>query len=289
MFEQQYADSFAVLDETGVSAFHSQIDEVEKTLASEAQQSPDVLLTESRETAGFSYPLLVSQPPRLSTYIPKTFHLEGKWAGRGVAFAGGVMVGALVMYLVLDAKPPKTVTREKLVTKTEIVYRDAPLAESGVDGVASTEQSGDTGRPKRRAGRFVKKTTGTDAPAPSRKQTLLASMNADRANSARAGSGNNGLSARQVSEVVSKNRSTLQVCYERELKKGAAPAWSDVKVTFHANVGTSGTVTGVRMSGSGSQLPGLQKCLGSVVKKWIFPASSAGSSVEFPIVFTPSR
>ena len=95
------------------------------------------------------------------------------------------------------------------------------------------------------------------------------------------------LTETQLKSVVNRNKSGLKLCYERALKQGEAPENKDLRVNFKLDVGASGTVRNVGLSGDGIGIPSLKSCLEKSVKRWVFPSSSKGSPVEFPFLFTP--
>lgn len=90
------------------------------------------------------------------------------------------------------------------------------------------------------------------------------------------------LDATQLSRVVSANRPGLQRCYDRAIRgRGEPPS---VRMDIQLRVASSGRVT--RASASGNDFGGLKSCLEASVRRWRFPASSAGAETRFPIVFS---
>lgn len=90
------------------------------------------------------------------------------------------------------------------------------------------------------------------------------------------------LEAGAVQPVVTNNRRSLQLCYERAASGEANPPRTrmDVSVT----ISRSGTVTAV--SAAGSDFGGLGACIERAVRRWRFPVSSEGGSTRFPVVFS---
>ncbi|MBN2526665.1 MAG: AgmX/PglI C-terminal domain-containing protein [Deltaproteobacteria bacterium] len=294
VFEQQYADSFTRPAESEPSFFDIQVSAVEADINSDinaVHTSVDAVV--GRSLTGFSdkehsHWDVPSRLSRLSTFLPEQFVSGKRWVGWLISFIAGIGIGALVVFLVMSAMPPKTVVKEKLVTKTEIVYRDRPLSESG--DMEETDALSGSGRDKvARGSRQGKK--ARSATRAERKQELLANLNVDarRKSAGSGGAKRQGLTATELNRVVTRHRSSLQQCYERALKSGTAPTSSDLKATFHVTVGKSGTVTGVRVTGPGARIPTLNNCMGGAIKRWVFPPATDSSSVQFPIVFTPSR
>jgi predicted Zn finger-like uncharacterized protein len=91
-----------------------------------------------------------------------------------------------------------------------------------------------------------------------------------------------GLDARQLTSVVSKNRPELQRCYELAVR-GMADA-PTVRMDVDLTVGMSGTVTRVRARGSA--VGTLQECMERSVRRWRFPASGSETQTTFPGVFS---
>jgi hypothetical protein len=299
VFEQQYADSFSRAGDDGTS-FDSVLDEslneIQNSTGGNGSRVSMVVPSVSPPPgAGDRWSLSPGRQTLFSTFFP------GRVSGRDTRFRwfatffAGVGVGALVMFAIMWGREPDAIVKEKVVTETRIVYRDAAPGSSApeaasVNAVAAFENNAEEKSAGQRKSTKPKK--GRAASRAERKKKLLASLNTGAGTSRRGGDGGgsaSGLTSTQMNRVVSKNRSSLQFCYERELKKGTASSFNDIKVTFHVNVGTSGTVTGARISGAGAALPGLKKCLNDAVRRWIFPPASESSSVQFPIVFTPSR
>ena len=94
------------------------------------------------------------------------------------------------------------------------------------------------------------------------------------------------LDASAVRRVVSAqtNQRALRRCYETAIR-GAGDAPS-VRMDVQVRVGASGTVT--RVSATGQDFNGLRACIERTVRRWRFPASSAGGETRFPVVFAPT-
>lgn len=188
------------------------------------------------------------------------------------------------------------VVKETVVEKEKIVYRDRPPV---VTGERDDSGSNPSGRGSRRGSRGGKgggskavdadkqkllEQMGLSSPAGDHK--LVGGSSADK-KAGGTGSGSSALTQQQIRATVNKNRSSLQLCYERSLKQGEAPDDRDVKVLIKFKVGASGMVKTVSIGGAGAKLPGLKGCMERSVKKWVFPTSSGASPVEFPTLFTP--
>ncbi|MBN2342912.1 MAG: AgmX/PglI C-terminal domain-containing protein [Deltaproteobacteria bacterium] len=298
VFEKKFSATIEAQQttESGVASYQALIDEVaEGAVLNEehvfSAQTPEDD-SGSGETNGHASHL-TEEPPRhsrLSSFMPAAMIHGRPWKWMLLTFGMGLLAGAGVVFVVMSARVPREVVKEKVVYKDKLVYRDAPLAaaqstsENDVGG--DVIMVGDDAKTvSKRKGRRSRQAPETQE---ERKQRLLAELSPS-SRTTDAGSSGQGLTQQQMSAVVNKNRSSLQLCYERELKKGTAPSSGDLKVVFSVNVGTSGTVTKVSMRGDGTQVAGLKKCLDGAVKSWLFPAGGAASTVQFPIIFTPSR
>jgi predicted Zn finger-like uncharacterized protein len=195
---------------------------------------------------------------------------------------------------VVEKVVEKVVKEVVEVEKEKIVYRDRPVVPLGETG----DLSGHKGGGGKKGGKG--KGGGKDLDAEKKKlleQMGLSSPSGDhklvgggggtKGSSGTGSGGSTALSKQQLTSVVNKNRGSLTLCYERSLKQGEAPEDSDVKVMLRMTVGASGMVKSVSVGGGGAKYGGLRSCIQRSVKKWVFPASSGNSSVEYPFLFTP--
>jgi hypothetical protein len=85
-----------------------------------------------------------------------------------------------------------------------------------------------------------------------------------------------------VRATVTTNKPRLQRCYERAIRGQQSPA--SVRLDVSVTVAASGRVKDVSADGNGPG--GLAACIEASVRRWRFPASSAGGPARFPIVFS---
>ncbi len=109
-----------------------------------------------------------------------------------------------------------------------------------------------------------------------------AGSNAFGGSAGKASSGQS-LTNAQLSKVVNDNRPALKRCHEKALR--GRPSTPRMRVDFLVNVGTSGVVTKVEVSGS--TIAEMTTCMTQTIKRWRFPAATSPSSVKFPVVFDP--
>ena len=103
-----------------------------------------------------------------------------------------------------------------------------------------------------------------------------------RTNNGTQAAGGNTLTPDQVRAVVTRERASVQSCYERAMR-GRSQA-EDVRVTVVANVGASGAVTNASVRGGNDAT--MAQCIQSVVRRWRFPAAAGASQPEIPFLFT---
>ncbi|MBW2277859.1 MAG: DUF4339 domain-containing protein, partial [Deltaproteobacteria bacterium] len=206
-------------------------------------------------------------------------------------FTGGSAEGEVVKEVV-------EVVKERVVEveREKIVYRDRPVLDMGESGAQQRGSKGGGGGKKgggKKGGgerdldaekRKLLEQMGIHGPSGDHK--LVGAQAGDKKGGS-GGSSSSALSEGQIRSTVNKNRSSLQMCYERSLKQGEAPEDRDVKVLTRFTVAPSGMVKTVNVGGSGAKLSGLKSCIERSVKKWVFPASSGTSPVDFPTLFTP--
>ncbi|MEM8609205.1 MAG: AgmX/PglI C-terminal domain-containing protein, partial [Myxococcota bacterium] len=90
------------------------------------------------------------------------------------------------------------------------------------------------------------------------------------------------LDSKAVSSTVTSNKPRLQRCYERAIRGQQSP--TAVRMNVSINVAASGRVSSVEVAGNGPG--GLKECMEASIRRWKFPASSAGGPAKFPIVFS---
>jgi predicted Zn finger-like uncharacterized protein len=220
--------------------------------------------------------------------------------------AVGLFLVALVLLLIMILKPGET--GERIVTKTvekvveKVVYRDRPLSPDvrieDEEKDSSPEKSKGKARPLASSGKSAGVDKGSEVDEKTR--ALMEQMGVDAASGGgpigadrpsrqtkTGGAGGSALTPQQIQTVVNNNRAGLQNCYVRALKQGNAPPDQDLRINFKLQVGTSGTIRQVQLSGEGTSNAALKTCLTQSIRKWVFPAAGAESPVEFPIVFSP--
>ncbi|QQR90076.1 MAG: zinc-ribbon domain-containing protein [Myxococcales bacterium] len=91
------------------------------------------------------------------------------------------------------------------------------------------------------------------------------------------------LSSVQVRAVVSKNRSSLQRCYELAARSSGNN--NTVRIDVRLTVSPTGSVS--KATVNGPTVGNLKNCIMSSVRRWRFPISSESTEVPFPLVFQP--
>jgi len=95
-----------------------------------------------------------------------------------------------------------------------------------------------------------------------------------------------GLSGLQLRKVVSTNKSSMQRCYQKALRKTLDNS-IEVRLKVRINVGPSGVVTETSILSSNVTDAYLSDCINKTVKRWRFPPASKKSTFDIPFMFTP--
>ena len=95
------------------------------------------------------------------------------------------------------------------------------------------------------------------------------------------------LSEDAIRNTISKNRTSIQRCYEREMR--GRQGGSDLRVVVRVTVRPSGAVGAAQVSPPDIRGTGLGTCIESAVRRWQFPIASAESTVEAPFLLTPGQ
>jgi hypothetical protein len=82
--------------------------------------------------------------------------------------------------------------------------------------------------------------------------------------------------------VVTQNRRSLNLCYDRVLKHDSS--LKRARLVTHVKVGISGTVTGVSIPDSEYSNAEIGTCITQTIKRWHFPSADAEYETEFPIL-----
>lgn len=209
---------------------------------------------------------------------------------------GGAVIG--VRYL-----SPQPVTKEVTVEKAAETPSVAEEESSSV--VALDQQDIDVELEQQRSTRSAskssstgtqksdKKTSGSGKQLSNAEREMLARMGGGQtattlkqrsgSGSDRAGKSGQGLTAEQLSRVVSRGKRELQRCYEAALR--ANPSDETIRLDIEINVGMSGKVTSVKTKGQ--PLGQMGTCIERTIRMWSFPAAGEVTRTTFPVVFQP--
>ena len=94
------------------------------------------------------------------------------------------------------------------------------------------------------------------------------------------------LNGDEIRSTVGKNRTSIQRCYEREMRGAGG---NDLRVELRITVQPSGVVSGVRVSPGNIRGTKLGTCVQNAARRWRFPTASAPSTFDVPFVLTPGR
>jgi hypothetical protein len=95
------------------------------------------------------------------------------------------------------------------------------------------------------------------------------------------------LSSDQIRDTISKNRTSIQRCYEQEMR--GASGSGDLRVELRITVQPSGIVSNIQVSPSNVRGTKLASCMMSSARRWRFPSATAPSTFDAPFVLTPGR
>jgi predicted Zn finger-like uncharacterized protein len=258
-------------------------------------------------------PTAAASSPRLSLASPEPERVArqapaipvGGWIAIAGAAAFGVALAVLVAGklfgerhdAVASAAEPRATEAEALEAAAEpelvLLEEDLHDDEEQADEETGGADRAQTGvRTAARAPQGATRSAATGGKALSEEQRKMlerfagegaAPSNIRSGSTAGGGTGTGqGLDARQLTAVVSKNRPELQRCYELAVR-GMADA-PTVRMDVDLTVGMSGTVTRVRARGSA--VGTLQECMERSVRRWRFPTSGNETQTTFPVVFS---
>lgn len=90
------------------------------------------------------------------------------------------------------------------------------------------------------------------------------------------------VSQQAIMAVVTQNRRSLNLCYDRVLKHDSS--LKSGRVLTHVKVGISGSVTGVNVPDPQYANSEIGQCIAQTIKHWHFPSADAEYETEFPII-----
>ena len=90
------------------------------------------------------------------------------------------------------------------------------------------------------------------------------------------------VSQQAIMAVVTQNRRSLNLCYDRVLKHDSS--LKSGRVVTHVRIGISGSVTGVSVPDPQYANSEIGQCLAQTIKHWHFPSADAEYETEFPII-----
>jgi hypothetical protein len=221
---------------------------------------------------------------------------------RWAALAGGVAtlgLGVVVVVLMMRKPtvivvPPAPQLEEKKMGDNPILLADpGPNPGQGAPAATSDSEPGRHGGKQQHA-RSAKVTTGkpiSDDKSLNGEQGKLAALyRGDEGEHAapsnahlndHAGGGGN-VSQQAILGVVTQNRRSLNLCYDRVLKHDSS--LKSGRVVTHVKVGLSGSVVGVSVPDPQYANSEIGQCIAQTIKRWHFPASDSEYETEFPII-----
>jgi hypothetical protein len=223
-----------------------------------------------------------------------------KWAALAGASA---TVALLIVVVVLMGRKPTVIVvppapavddGKKVADKPiTIIDPDSPgKAKPGETQAAGTPA--DAKRAQKRPPSSARSGTVPKPPAEnlSSSQRNLASLYRDEGNehgaTRPAGANDNGrgagtqVSQQAIMSVVTQNRRSLNLCYDRVLKHDSS--LKSGRVVTHVRIGISGSVTGVSVPDPQYANSEIGQCIAQTIKHWHFPSADAEYETEFHII-----
>ena len=94
--------------------------------------------------------------------------------------------------------------------------------------------------------------------------------------------GGSQVSQQAIMAVVTQNRRSLNLCYDRVLKHDSS--LKSGRVVTHVRIGISGSVTGVSVPDPQYANSEIGQCIAQTIKHWHFPSADSEYETEFPII-----
>ena len=225
-----------------------------------------------------------------------------KWAAMGGAAATVALLIVVIVLMgrkptVIVVPPAPTIDDGKKVADKPITVED-PGSQTAQAANAATAAGAtspaDAKRAQKRPPSSARAGTTPKPPAEnlSSSQRNLASLYRDDGNEHGAAHGAPSASdsrggGAQVSQqaimaVVTQNRRSLNLCYDRVLKHDSS--LKSGRVVVSVRVGISGSVTGVSVPDPQYAGSEIGQCLTQTIKHWHFPSADADYGTEFPII-----
>jgi hypothetical protein len=218
-----------------------------------------------------------------------------KWAALGGASATVALLVVVVVLMqrkptVIVVPPAPTIDDGKKVADKPITVEDPGVT----GGAQSAASAADAKRAQKRPPSSARAGTTPKPPAEnlSTTQRNLASLYRDdakehgAAHPAASASDSRGgatqVSQQAIMSVVTQNRRSLNLCYDRVLKHDSS--LKSGRVVTHVRIGVSGSVTGVSVPDPQYANSEIGQCIAQTIKHWHFPSADAEYETEFPII-----
>ncbi|MGZ3443413.1 MAG: AgmX/PglI C-terminal domain-containing protein, partial [Polyangia bacterium] len=220
-----------------------------------------------------------------------------KWAALAGASATVALLIVVVVLMgrkptVIVVPPAPTIDDGKKVADKPITIIDPDSPQK--PGEQAAASPADTKRAQKRPPSSARSGTTPKPPAEnlSSSQRNLASLYRDDGNehgaTRPAGSADNArgggaqVSQQAIMSVVTQNRRSLNLCYDRVLKHDSS--LKSGRVVTHVRIGISGSVTGVSVPDPQYANSEIGQCIAQTIKHWHFPSADAEYETEFPII-----
>ncbi|HEY2744993.1 MAG TPA: AgmX/PglI C-terminal domain-containing protein [Polyangia bacterium] len=224
-----------------------------------------------------------------------------KWAALAGASATVALLVVVVVLMqrkptVIVVPPAPTLDNGKKVADRPITVEDTgPTPTPPTAGASGTTGGTSAQRSQKRPPSSARAGTTPKPPAEnlSNAQRNLASLYRDDGttehvagksvgSAGEARGGGSQVSQQAIMSVVTQNRRSLNLCYDRVLKHDSS--LKSGRVVTHVRIGISGSVTGVQVPDPQYANSEIGQCIAQTIKHWHFPAADAEYETEFPII-----
>jgi predicted Zn finger-like uncharacterized protein len=238
-------------------------------------------------------------PPQPIVIAPGRAGAPGwlKWAALSGAAA---TVALLIVVVVLMGRKPTVIVvppAPALDDGKKVADKPITVEDPAVPAQANAQPSASPAEGKRAQKRPPSSARAGNTPKPpannlSSSQRTLASLYRDDGNehgavrpapsASEARGGGSQVSQQAIMSVVTQNRRSLNLCYDRVLKHDSS--LKSGRVVTHVRIGISGSVTGVTVPDPQYANSEIGQCIAQTIKHWHFPSADAEYETEFPII-----
>ena len=220
-----------------------------------------------------------------------------KWAALAGASATVALLIVVVALMqrkptVIVVPPAPTLDDGKKVADKPITVEDSAPVQASNTAQPSSPSDGKRAQKRPPSSARAGNTPKPPADNLSASQRNLASLYRDEGNehgaargtptASESRGGGSQVSQQAIMSVVTQNRRSLNLCYDRVLKHDSS--LKSGRVVTHVRIGISGSVTGVSVPDPQYANSEIGQCIAQTIKHWHFPSADSEYETEFPII-----